>query len=131
MKKQNTVTTKEDLRQRLEAGEDERTEFKASLRWNQFSEQPDADDIKTLSSKRRTRDGFELHFWKLIAGTIGDAATAYLAVTLHEIDGQDICQVRVEPSNDPIYVKESQDQETFYLRIGNSTRPLPLSEVVK
>ena len=84
-----------------------------------------------MSPKKRNRDGFELHFWNIIVRTIGEAATAYLAVTFHEVDGKCLCQVMVEPSNDPIYVKESQGQEILYLRTGNSTRPLPLSEAVK
>ena len=90
-----------------------------------------ADDIKTLRPKKRPFDRFELHFGNLIVGKIGAAATTYLAVTFHEVDGEHLCQVAVKPSNDPIYVKESQDQEIFYLRTGNSTRPLPLSEAVK
>ncbi|MDE2924938.1 MAG: ATP-binding protein [Acidobacteriota bacterium] len=160
------MTAKEDLRQLLDAGEGERVEFKASLRWNRRRKQLDknlqsivvktlagflngvggtlligisdagtavgiADDIKTLPPKRQNRDGFELHFWNLIVGQIGGAATAYLEVTFHEVDGEDICQITVEPSNDPVYAKESQNQETLYLRTGNSTRALPISEAVK
>ena len=166
MKKQNTMTAKEGLRHLVDAGEGERVEFKASLRWNRLRKRPDknlqsvvvktlagflngsggtlligiddagtavgiADDIKSLSPKRQNRDGFELHFWNLIVGAIGEASTTYLVVTFHEVDGEEICQVTAEPSNHPIYLKESQDHETLYLRTGNSTRALPLSEAVK
>lgn len=89
------------------------------------------DDINTLGSKKRNRDGFELHFRNLVAAKIGEAATSYVAVTFHEIDGKDIFHVTVKPSSKPVFIKNLQGQETLYLRIGNSTRPLPLSEAVK
>ena len=53
-----------------------------------------------------------------------------MTVNFHEIDGQDICQVTVEPSDHPIYV-EHQNEANFYLRVGNGTRALPVNEVVK
>ena len=60
----------------------------------------------------------------------GPASTAaFLNVNSHELDGQDICQVTVEPSDSPIYV-EQQGEETLYLRVGNRTQALPVKEAV-
>ncbi len=46
------------------------------------------------------------------------------------MDGQDICQVTVEPRDHPIYM-EHQNEGIFYLRVGNATRALPVNEVVR
>ena len=51
-------------------------------------------------------------------------------MNFHEIDGQDICQVTVEPSDHAIYV-EHKNEAILYLRVGNLTRPLPVKEAVK
>ena len=60
----------------------------------------------TTHSRKSNRDGFELHLRNLIVRDLGEAVATYLTVTFHEIDGQDICQVTVEPSDHPIYVEE-------------------------
>ena len=86
-------------------------------------------DYGTL--KKQDRDGFELHLQQIVTRDLGEAASAsFLAVNFHEIDGKDICQVTIEPSDHPIYV-DSQKQAVFYLRSGNATRPLPVDEAVK
>ena len=87
-----------------------------------------AADYGTL--KKQDRDGFELHLQNIVARDLGEAvAGLFLTVNFHEIDGQDICQVTVEPSDFPIYV-EHQKEAIFYLRVGNGTRALPVKEAV-
>ena len=56
--------------------------------------------------------------------------SVFLTVTFHELDGKDICQVTIEPSDHPVYVTEGQGS-VFYLRVGNATRPLPVNEAVR
>ena len=83
------------------------------------------------SLKKPDRDGFELHLQQIIGRDLGEAVSAsFLTVNFHEIDGQDICQVTVDPSDHPIYV-EHQNEALFYVRVGNGTRALPVDEVVK
>ena len=87
-----------------------------------------AADYGTL--KKQDRDGFELHLQNIFARNFGEAAAAaFLNVNFHEIDGQDICHVTMEPSEFPIYV-EHQKEAIFYLRVGNGTRALPVKEAV-
>ena len=87
------------------------------------------DDYRSL--KKQDRDGFELHLQGLLVRDLGESASAsFLTVNFHEIDGQDICQITVEPSDHPIYV-EHQNEAVFYLRVGNATRALPVNEVVR
>ena len=85
-------------------------------------------DYETL--KKQDRDGFELHLQQLVARDLGEAASSYLTITFHEIDGHDVCQVTVEASDHPIYV-DDRNTAIFFLRTGNATRPLPVNEAVK
>ena len=88
-----------------------------------------AADYRSL--RKQDRDGLELHLQALLVRDLGESASSSFAtVNFHEIDGQDICQVTVEPSDHPIYV-EHQNEANFYLRVGNGTRALPVNEVVK
>ena len=81
--------------------------------------------------KKQDRDGFELHLQNVLARDLGESvASSFLTVNFHEIDGQDICQVTVEPHDFPIYV-EHQKEAIFYLRVGNGTRALPVNEAVQ
>ncbi len=81
--------------------------------------------------KKGNRDGFELHLQQLIVRDLGEAASSsFLTVNFHEIDGEDICQATVEPSDHPIYVERGREA-VFYLRTGNATRSLPVNEAVK
>ena len=85
----------------------------------------------SLLGKGAGRDEFELKLVELIANTLGPAVTVFLSVAFHDFDGHDVCQVTVEPSDHAVYSNEGGGQYTFYLRAGNSTKPLPLPEVAK
>ncbi len=88
-----------------------------------------AEDYGTL--KNPGRDGFELHLQQILARHLGEAAAAsFLTVNFHEIDGEDLCQITVEPSDHAVYVND-QNVSVFYLRIGNGTKPMPVMEAVK
>jgi predicted HTH transcriptional regulator len=87
-----------------------------------------ADDYASLLKK--DRDGFELHLRQLFSRDLGDSVSVFLTVTFHELDGNDICQVTIEPSDHPVYVTEGQ-ASAFYLRVGNATRPLPVNEAIR
>ena len=83
------------------------------------------------SLKGEGRDAFERHLQQVVARDLGEALSAsFLTVNFHEIDGEDICQVTVDPSDEPVYVEDS-NQALFYLRTGNLTRSLPVDETVK
>jgi hypothetical protein len=87
-----------------------------------------AEDYASLPKK--DRDGFELHFRQLISRDFGESVSVFMTVTFHELDGKDICQVTIEPSDHPVYATEGQGS-VFYLRVGNATRPLSIKETVR
>jgi hypothetical protein len=76
------------------------------------------------------RDGFELHVRKLLSNAMGESIHAFVTVTFHGVNGQDVCQVRIDPSDHPIYVQD-EGKSVFFLRTGNATNALPVHEVVK
>ena len=88
-----------------------------------------AEDYKTL--KGQDRDAFERQLQQVVSRDLGEAvSSSYVMVNFHEIDGEDICQVTVDPSDEPVYV-ENSSQAFFYLRTGNLTKALPVDETVK
>ena len=76
------------------------------------------------------RDGFELHLRKIVSNALGEAIHAFVTVTFHDIEGKDLCQVAVQPSDHPVYA-ELDNETIFYLRVGNATNALAVDETVK
>jgi hypothetical protein len=69
------------------------------------------------------RDGFERHIRAVLRKAVGDATLSFVSVTFHSVDGEDICQVSVDPSDHPVYVP-GEDGQAFYVRQGNASQPL-------
>jgi hypothetical protein len=61
---------------------------------------------------------------------VGEFVHAFITVTFRRIDGKDVCQVRIEPSDHPAYVQD-EGKSVFFLRTGNATNALPVDEAVK
>jgi hypothetical protein len=83
-------------------------------------------DYRTLG-KKGDRDGFELHLVQVLSRAIGRAALRLIQVSLHELDGHDVCRVDVRRSPEPVFLSDGQ-QSTFYARLGNATQPLMIDE---
>lgn len=89
-------------------------------------------DYQTLNESGR--DYFELHLRGLLNAQLGTAFVAgKVQVKFHEIEGADICQVDIAPSTEPLIItvkdKNGQPVEKFYVRSGNSSPEMPLSEM--
>jgi hypothetical protein len=89
-------------------------------------------DYNTL--KDATRDGFELHLRNLINQAYGtEFASTNLKITFPIVDEVEICVVEIKPGHTPLYTtvtdKNGTKSEKFYLRSGNSSRELKLSEI--
>ncbi|MBT3176924.1 MAG: DUF262 domain-containing protein [Desulfobacula sp.] len=89
-------------------------------------------DYNTL--KDSTHDGFELHLRNLVNTAYGvEFASNNLMVSFPVVDETEICLVEVKPSLKPVYTqatdKNGQRHEKFYVRSGNSSPEMPLSEI--
>jgi hypothetical protein len=87
-----------------------------------------------LSLGGATRDRFELHLRNLLNEHLGVAFVASkVNVVFHEIGGCEVCQVDVEPASQPIVLitkdKSGQKIERFYVRSGNASHEMPMSEM--
>lgn len=85
------------------------------------------DDFNTLV--RKDRDGFENHFNQILKAMIGAEFRQYVEITFEKIEDKDICLVQVSPSPKPVYLRSNGDDEEFFIRTGNTTSPLKVSEV--
>jgi len=85
-------------------------------------------------SLKGDRDKFEGHLSNLTQHHFGVAFTSSkMKVTFPSLLDKEICMIEVSPASKPIVVKVSdksgQPVEKFYLRAGNSSRELPMSEI--
>jgi len=82
-------------------------------------------DMKTLS--RQDKDGFEQALTQTIIDYLGAEHSKYVKIKFDQKDQKDVCIVKIEQSPAPVFLKDKSGKE-FYIRAGNSTRPLDLEE---
>ena len=80
------------------------------------------------------RDKFELHLRTLFNNAFGDAfVVTKVKIGFPEVEGVEICRVDIQPSTKPLIIsladKNGQPVEKLYVRNGNSSREMPLSEM--
>lgn len=80
--------------------------------------------------KKPDLDGFELVFNNAFNQMIGAEFRQFVNVKFPEVEGKVICLVQVHPSNRPVYFR-TKGKETFYIRAGNASQPLPVSKVTE
>jgi hypothetical protein len=88
-------------------------------------------DYTSLSGES---DEFELHFRNLLNKSFDKVFTASnIAINIEKVNGHEICKVDISKGSKPVYLetfnKSGQKQEKFYVRSGNSSQELKLSEV--
>lgn len=81
-----------------------------------------------LSLPKKNRDGFENHLIQLVKSGVGPAFAKYLNFHFDKISGQEICLISVSPSHRPAYLKTQGRGEEFFIRSGNATSALSMSE---
>ena len=78
--------------------------------------------------QRTDADGFESHFSQIFASAIGPEFRQHVHLDHHTIGEKECCVVSVAPSRKPVYFR-SDGSEEFFIRTGNGTTSLKLSEV--
>ena len=92
-------------------------------------------DYQTLS-RQKNRDGFELHLFQILGSSFGESFCAnHIQVDFFENEGKECCIVTVARSQELQYVQKSDKSgpktKACYVRIGNSSKEVPASELVK
>ncbi len=72
-------------------------------------------------------DGFQNHFTNVFHAMVGPEYRQFVELVVDEVNGRDCCLVRVMPAGKPAYLKLDNGEE-FYIRTGNGTTSLKLSE---
>jgi len=80
------------------------------------------------SLQRKNRDGFENHLSLLLKNTIGLPFTKYIRIYFENIASEDVCLIEVKNSHKPAYLKNHDNKEEFFVRVGNSTQPFSMSD---
>ena len=83
------------------------------------------DDI--ASTGRRDRDGFLQALYQTFANHLGESVSPQVDVSFDTVDSKEICRVKVESSQHPVYFTDGQVKE-FYIRFGSSTRALDVEK---
>jgi CBS domain-containing protein len=82
-----------------------------------------------MAIKRRDRDGFQNYLINQIAHKIGNIHLKHIVITFHTVQEQEVCRVHVGASHEPAFLKH-RGKELFFVRTGNGSRPLNISEAV-
>ncbi len=85
-----------------------------------------SDDYQTL--QRKDSDGFENHFTQVFNAMIGPEFRHLIKFWFENRENNDVCIIQIAPSHRPVYLKVN-DNEHFFIRTGNITTNLKLSEV--
>jgi predicted HTH transcriptional regulator len=82
-------------------------------------------DFNSLT--KHNSDGFENRFGVAFNSYIGKEFRQYVSVSFQKYEGKEICIMKIKPSKKPVYVKDGKTEE-FFLRTGNATNPMTMSE---
>ena len=147
-----------ELKQLIAAGESAQVEFKSTMRWNLHADKPgkemelawlksvvaylntgggflligvsDDGEILGLEADRFSNDDkFLLHFDNLIKQHIGLEFASYLNGGFRDVGDRQVFLVNCDRCPEPVFLKNGE-QETFYIRLGPSTRQLPASKIL-
>jgi len=152
-------TYKPDLFSLIKKGESSKLEFKSSMRWNftanSIDERVEIEWLKTIIAfmnteggilligvrDNKTINGIEydkfpnedkclLHFTDMIKKYIGLEFSKFIKNELIPISGKKVLYVECEESKEPAFLKRGKEGEEFYIRVGPSTRKLPMSKML-
>jgi len=142
----------------IATGENEKVEFKSTLRWNLAADKADKaienSALKTIVAFLNTEGGtlfvgvkddgnilgiekdqflnedkFLLHFASLLNDRIGKHYIEHIEWGLREVKGKKILRVTCKPSPSPAFLKNNGEE--FYVRNGPSSVQLSTSEVLE
>lgn len=82
-------------------------------------------DYKSLP--KQNADGFQNHFNHVFHSMLGPGFRQFVELAIQKVGDKDCCLVKVLAGDKPAYLK-FEEQEEFYIRTGNGTTSLKLSE---
>lgn len=86
---------------------------------------------KDLAQTHHSLDEFERTFTNAINNYIGKVNAPLTSIRFDKVKDKDIAIIRVKPSPHPVYLKCEDKKEEFYIRSGNSSQPLDISDATQ
>ncbi len=158
-KNRHKISSGQQLNELINEGENEYMEFKSTLRWNLkagkagkeielawlksvvafingeggnilIGVQDDGVILGLESDGFVNDDKMLLHLNNLINRHIGLEFAKYIIPMIKKIGHHQILVISCEPASEPAYLKNNED-ESFYIRAGPSSRKLPSSKIVE
>lgn len=83
---------------------------------------------KDLALLHGTTDNFELHLTNIINSHLGKTKRTLVSIRFEKIEDKQIAALIIKKSNRPVYMK-CEGKTEFFIRSGNSSQPLDMSEV--
>jgi predicted HTH transcriptional regulator len=78
------------------------------------------EDYKVANPQKRDKDGYSLFLSDIINHNILGNCILYYSISFNNINGRDICRIKVSPATEPVYLKDG----AFYVRENNRKRAL-------
>jgi hypothetical protein len=88
-----------------------------------FGLEKDYSSFKNLG-ERDEKDVFLLTLSNVIEDKISREFAAAINVEFYNLEGKDICRIKVSFGDEPAWVKENQKEEVFYIRTQNAVKSL-------
>jgi len=158
-KKFNKELDSQEVLEKIKKGENEKLEFKSTLRVNLYTNEIDKKIehavLKTINAFLNSQGGIillgvsdkgeiigiekdrfenidklKLHLISLIKDKLGKKVLDLISIDEIEIQDKKIIEIEIKKSNEEIFLKMSPKEEEFYVRSGPSTTQLIGSELV-
>ena len=150
--------SEEDLLSLIRAGESDGLEFKSTLRWNLHADRSDKhienECLKTVAGYLngeggvllvgvddegeiiglgkdhfKTEDKMLLHWVNLIKAYLGAGCMRFIRSTVHDVSSSRLLVVECLPAASPVFFNRD-NEESFFVRMGNTTQALKPSEIL-
>jgi len=150
--------TEDELRELIALGENAQLEFKSTIRWNLHTDKIDKkienQCLKTVAAYLNSEDGvlligvddngnaidlkndqfsnedkMLLHWHSLVKSHLGPEFAHLIRSTFQDLDGKRVLIIQTQRSDTPAFYRRDND-EVFYVRMGNTTHHLKPSEVI-
>ncbi|HKL24411.1 MAG TPA: ATP-binding protein [Candidatus Nanoarchaeia archaeon] len=151
---------KEEIINRIKKGENQKTEFKETLRFNIHTHQIDKkiefSSLKSITAFLNAEGGtlflgvsdkgeingiekdgfenidrFELHLTNIIKEKIGKKNLDLIGIENYKINDKTIIKIECKKSNKPVFIKKDSNEESFYIRVGPSNTEIKGSELIE
>jgi type III restriction enzyme len=87
-------------------------------------------DIACLT-KRSDKDGYEQKLMGLFTSHLDIKDSISIHLSWAELNGKSIAIIKIDASNHPVYCRNEQNVEQFFIRAGNTCRPLGVREAAE